>query len=100
MPDVHDVTRVMNEKSAFVPGKRVKIDFGDDGLVMLDGIAERVDNMDGPSDATIRVSLPDFLAMTDGKLNGTMAFMQGKLKVDGDMSVALKFQSVTAKLRG
>ena len=100
MPDVHDVTRVMNEKSAFVPGKLVKIDFGDDGFVMLDGVAEQVDNRDRPSDATIRVSLPDFLAMTDGKLSGTMAFMQGKLKVDGDMSVALKFQSVTAKLRG
>lgn len=100
MPDVQDVTRVMSEKSAYVDGKRVKIDFADDGFVMLDGIAGRIDNTDGPADATIRVSLADFLAMTEGKLNGTMAFMQGKLKVDGDMSVALKFQSVTAKMRG
>ena len=100
MPDVHDVTRVMNEKSAIVPGKRVKIDFGDDGFVMLDGLAETVNNVDGPTDATIRVSLADFLAMTEGRLSGAMAFMQGKLKVDGDMTVALKFQSVTAKMRG
>jgi putative sterol carrier protein len=90
MPDVKDVTRVMSEKSAYVDGKRVKIDFADDGFVMLDGIAGRIDNTDGPADAT----------MTEGKRNGTMAFMQGKLKVDGDMSVALKFQSVTAKMRG
>ncbi len=99
MADVGDVTRVMSEKGALVPGKRVKLDFGDEGIIMLDGRDNVINNDDGPADATIRVSLANFLAMADGKLNGAMAFMQGKLKVDGDMTVALQFQSVTAKMR-
>jgi putative sterol carrier protein len=37
--------------------------------------------------------------MADGTLNGTMAFMQGKLKVEGDMSAAMQLQSVTSKIR-
>jgi len=33
-------------------------------------------------------------AMLDGKLNATSAFMAGKLKVKGDMSLAMKLQSL------
>jgi putative sterol carrier protein len=32
--------------------------------------------------------------MLDGKLNATSAFMAGKLKVKGDMSLAMKLQSL------
>jgi putative sterol carrier protein len=38
--------------------------------------------------------------MADGKLDPTMAFMQGKIKVNGDMSVAMKLQPIMAKARG
>jgi putative sterol carrier protein len=37
--------------------------------------------------------------MGDGKLDPTMAFMQGKIKVNGDMSVAMKLQPLMAKAR-
>ena len=37
--------------------------------------------------------------MAAGKLDPTMAFMQGKLKVLGDMSIAMKLQPILAKLR-
>jgi putative sterol carrier protein len=37
--------------------------------------------------------------MSDGKLDGMTAFMQGKLSVDGDMSNAMQLQGVLAKLR-
>jgi len=36
----------------------------------------------------------DFLDLVDGKLDGTMAFMSGKLKVKGDMGLAMKLQNV------
>ena len=36
------------------------------------------------------ISLADFMEMADGKLDGTMAFMSGKLKIQGDMGVAMK----------
>jgi putative sterol carrier protein len=35
----------------------------------------------------------DFLEMLAGRLNGQMAFMTGKLKVAGDMGLALKLES-------
>jgi len=39
---------------------------------------------------TFTVASTDFLDIINKKLNGQMAFMQGKLKVSGDMSIALK----------
>ena len=36
----------------------------------------------------------DFVEMMNGNLNAQMAFMSGKLKVAGDMGLALKLQSI------
>jgi putative sterol carrier protein len=89
----------LNDAKAFVAGKRVKLDFGAEGTVMLDGTAQNVTEEDGPADTTIRVAWADWEAMSDGKLDGMTAFMQGKLKVEGDMSNAMQLQGVLAKLR-
>jgi putative sterol carrier protein len=43
---------------------------------------------------TISMSADDFANMLDGKLNATSAFMAGKLKVKGDMSLAMKLQGL------
>lgn len=48
---------------------------------------------DSPS-ITISMAAADFKDMVDGKLNGTMAFMSGKLKIKGDMSLAMKLESI------
>jgi len=48
---------------------------------------------DSPS-ITISMASADFKDMVDGKLNGTMAFMSGKLKIKGDMSLAMKLESI------
>lgn len=42
----------------------------------------------------VTMTADDFLALVTGKLNGQMAFLQGKLKIKGDMSLALKLQEV------
>ena len=90
----------LNDASAFIPGKRVKLDFGDEGTVMLDGVAQAVTEEDGAADTTIKVAWSDWQDMSDGKLDGMTAFMQGKLKVEGDMGNAMQLQGVLAKLRG
>ncbi|MGC9053156.1 MAG: SCP2 sterol-binding domain-containing protein [Candidatus Hydrogenedens sp.] len=40
------------------------------------------------------MSASDFLDLVAGKLNGQTAFLTGKLKIQGDMTLALKLQSV------
>ena len=91
----------MQEGQAWVPGKRVKIDFGgDQGAVMLDGAAGAVSEDAGTADTTIRVGWDDWQQLAAGQLDGMTAFMMGKLKVEGDMSNAMQLQSVLGKLRG
>ena len=67
--------------------RSVKLDTGADGVILIDGAT--VSTQDGPADCTIRLSLDDLESLIAGELNPTMAFMQGKLKVEGDMSVAM-----------
>ncbi len=83
-----------------VPGKKVKFDFGDVGKIFMDGVAGAVSTDDAAADTTIKIKLEDFVDMAGGKLDPTAAFMQGKLKVEGDMGVAMQLQSVMSKLRG
>jgi putative sterol carrier protein len=94
-----EMAAALQEKGAWLPGKKVKLDFGSEGVVMLDGTANQVTEEDGAADTTIKVSWDDWQAMADGRLDGMTAFMQGKLKVEGDMSNAMQLQGVLAKLK-
>lgn len=46
------------------------------------------------SDIVLTASAEDWLSMLHGDLNGQMAFLTGKLKIRGDMGLAMKLQSV------
>jgi putative sterol carrier protein len=89
----------MQENQAWLPGKRVKLDFGGEGTIMLDGAAEQVSDDGGDADTTIKISWDDWQSMAAGQLDGMTAFMTGKLKVEGDMSNAMQLQGVLSKLR-
>ncbi len=71
---------------------------GDNGgvfhAVVDDGKATVVEGAHDSPNITISMAADDFDAMLDGKLNATSAFMAGKLKVKGDMSLAMKLQSL------
>jgi putative sterol carrier protein len=43
---------------------------------------------------TVTMAASDFVALVSGKLNPTAAFMGGKLKIKGDMGLAMKLQSI------
>ena len=89
----------MNDVGAVLPGKTVKLDFGDNGTIMLDGVGNTVSEDDGAADTTIKIAWDDWQSIADGQLDGMTAFMTGKLKVEGDMSNAMQLQSVLSKLK-
>jgi putative sterol carrier protein len=43
---------------------------------------------------TVSMTAGDFVDLTEGKLDGMAAFMGGKLKIAGDMGLAMKLQSL------
>jgi putative sterol carrier protein len=46
---------------------------------------------------TITAALADILAITQGKLDGTSAFLQGKIKLSGDTGLAMRMVSLFQK---
>ena len=95
-----EMAEKMNAAGAWLPGKKVKIDFGSEGAVMLDGQASAVTEDEGQADTTIKIAWADWEAMNSGTLDPMTAFMQGKLRVEGDMSNAMQLQGVLSKLKG
>lgn len=76
-------------------GKTLKFDFGGEQL-FLDGTgdANAVSTENKAADCTVNISMEDFVALTKGDLNPMGAMMSGKLKIDGDMGVAMKLQGL------
>ena len=89
----------MQEGQAWIPGKRVKLDFGSEGVILLDGAGNQVTEENADADTTIKVSWDDWQQMAAGQLDGMTAFMTGKIRIEGDMSNAMQLQGVLAKLR-
>lgn len=73
-------------------GSVVKFDFGDQGNVILDAsqVPNIVSTEGADPDCTMVISVEDFMAMAEGSLDGVSAFMTGRLKVSGDMGIAMK----------
>ncbi|MGB4828543.1 MAG: SCP2 sterol-binding domain-containing protein [Paracoccaceae bacterium] len=63
-----------------------------EGAIMLDASGVRAG--DDEADVTLTASVDVFKAILDGEMNPTMAFMTGKLSVDGSMGLAMKLAAV------
>lgn len=74
----------------------LKFDCGDSGVVHVDGLAKpnTVSNENLDAICTVSLALEDLSAMLSGELNAVSGFMAGKLKVSGDMGVAMRLQNV------
>ncbi|HEY2069498.1 MAG TPA: SCP2 sterol-binding domain-containing protein [Rhizomicrobium sp.] len=104
-PQVQEIISKMGEALGGNSGLNgtLKFDFGEPGSVLVDGKStpNTVSDGDGKTaDCTIAVSLETFEKMVKGEIDGTSAFMQGKLRVSGDMGLAMKLAPILAKARG
>jgi putative sterol carrier protein len=78
-------------------GYKVKFILEDDGIIFWDGTEHppAIDNEDKPdATTTVKISPENLKKLIDGALDPTLAYMTGKLKVEGSMGVALKMTSM------
>ena len=70
-------------------------DEGGQWTATMDDGSFGIDETGTPSpDVTIRMKGADFLAMVNGKMNPVAAFMQGRIRVEGDMALAMRLQTL------
>ncbi len=90
--DTEAIAAKMRDKVATSGFDRsVKFDMGDE-VIVIDG--QNVSTTDAPADCTIKISKDNFEELIAGELNPTAAFMTGKIKVEGDMSVAMQLSQL------
>lgn len=84
-------------QSAAALGNTLKFNFGDQ-QIHIDGTgdANQVSDTDKEADCTLNITMDDFKRVMSGDLNPMGAVMSGKIKIDGDMGVAMKLQSLLA----
>lgn len=70
----------------------VRFDIADLGSIRIEG--RDVEISDAEADCTLRADEDTFRGLMSGDVNPTMAFMSGRLKIDGDMSKAMALGSV------
>ena len=97
------VTELMTEtiKTAFIPEKAAGVDtviqFKFTGsqasewyVIVKDQKCQSIPGIHPSPKMTMTVDSDDYVKMSIGEMDATMAFLKGKVKVAGDMSVALK----------
>ena len=63
-------------------------------VAIKDGKADVQQGTAPSANMTLSMTAQDYVDMVMGKLNGQMAFMSGKLKISGDMGLAMKMQTL------
>ena len=93
-----NIEKTIRDKLSYAPklGAKIKFDFCGEGIIFIDGTQSPavMSNEDIDADTTFVCSVELFQKIIDGTQDATMAFMSGKLKVQGSMGYALKLSSL------
>ncbi|MEM6378311.1 MAG: SCP2 sterol-binding domain-containing protein [Bacteroidota bacterium] len=92
-----DVTKIFEDNAAKATGMEKAMKFVlDQGVIHIDftGDNPSVTNEDKDADCTITTSVETLDGIRTGKVNPMMAVMTGKVKIKGDMSLAMKLQQL------
>ncbi len=84
----------MGENSGL--GSSIKFVFDEGGIIFLDGksVPNIVNNDDLPADVTLKMSIATLNKLHRKETNGMMAFMSGKIKLEGNMAAAMKLDQI------
>ena len=63
-------------------------------LTIKDGTCGMADGEAADPNVTLSMNSETLQKLASGELDGMMAFMSGKIKVDGDLNAVMKFQSL------
>ncbi len=76
-------------------GAKLKFELGDN-VILIDGTGDKnvVSKDNGEAACTISTDEDTFIKLKNGDLNPMMAVMTGKVKIKGDMGLAMKLQSL------
>lgn len=89
----------LNASTAAGMNKVIQYDLSGDGggtyhCAIADGACVVNEGAHEAPDMTVTMEASDFVSMIDGSLDGMSAFMSGKLRVSGDMGLAMKLQTL------
>ncbi len=93
-----EVTAKFAENGATIAGKRIRFDFAGDGVLMLDGITGQVSNQAGPADLAIAMNLADLKAIRDRTLDPMSAYFSGRIRLVGEMMLAMQLRTLAETL--
>ena len=95
---LESVTDAIQSKMSMAAGldAKVKFDFEEDGIIFIDATQTPplINHDNEEADCTLKCSLETFQGFMDGTQDPTMAFMMGKLKVEGSMGLAMKLNAI------
>jgi putative sterol carrier protein len=72
----------------------VKLILDSKEIFHFDGQTKTLTREDKPADCTLYATTSDFMSILQGQLNPVTAFMTGKLRVEGALSVAMELSKL------